>query len=228
MSRFVLASVLAPLLLAGCAGSVTTEEVDGFGPVVAATWVYLDDSDYHYVVLSNVPGYCGKLQAFYEAQEDWLDAVNDLTINDLDEYCEVLEEPSLDLARAGNALIFEGAHYLSFSVREDGDSEPEEEEYEVGGDPAVDGSLRYHENSPYQAVLEDYDPDDDDINCGVDEDDLVTRTDDWYLEDGDLEITAVNDEATVAGRFEGELAEPGGKGEGDISFSFSATFCEID
>lgn len=226
MPRFVLAlAALAPL--AGCAGSIQTDEVDGFGTVASAVWLFNDDSNTHQIVLTNVVGACGKFQAYYEAYDEFEDAAADLGLDDLDDYCEEMEEPSKNLATSADALYHEGAHYLTLTLSDGGDTEPDDEEYEVGDDPGVYGALTYIENSPYAAVLQDYDPDAEDWLCGVDEDDVEQDQDSWALDDGALEVTAVNDEANVSGRFEGELADDGGDDAGNITFSFTATYCEV-
>lgn len=220
--------VLPLFALTGCAGSVALEEVDGFGPVASAVWVYYDDWDAHGILLTNVTDACGKMQAQYEAVEEETDVMLD-HLGEGD-YCEETAEAQIAAARAGDALYHEGAHWLSIELSEDGDSEPDEEEYEVGGDPRVSGLLMYVENSPYAAKVDQFDPESDDaFHCGVDPDDKETDTDSWRLSDGDLEITNVNDEKTVSGRFEGELEESGDGGDsaGDIAFDFTATYCEI-
>ncbi len=225
MSRIGLLSLFA---LTACGGSVSLEEVDGFGGVASAVWLYNDDNDTHRIILTNVAGACGKLQAKYEADDAFADAFADLGPNDLNDYCEVMEEPSMDVARADDALYHEGAHHLTFWVLDGGDTEPDDDEYEVGGDPAVDGNLYYYESSPGRAAQEQYDPEaEDDIFCGVDEDDLELDADSWYLSDGELVIEDVVDEQSVRGTFEGELEQSNGKGAGDILFDFTATYCEI-
>jgi hypothetical protein len=223
MARFALIPLLA---LTACAGSVTVEEIDGFGGVASALWVYDDDANAHTIRLTNVVGGCAKLQAIREAEEEFEDALGDIGFNDLDDYCEIMEEPTKRAAEAGTAAYHEGAHWLTLSV--DGGDEPDDDTYEVDGDPFVAGYIQYFENSPYEAALSDYDPDEEnDALCGIDSDDLEFDTDDWALDDGELEITAVNDEANASGTFEGELVDPEGDNEGDIRFSFTATYCEI-
>jgi hypothetical protein len=223
--RSMLALVLAPLV--GCAGSVTVDEVDGFGMVASAVWFHYDDSDWHQVVLSNVPGLCQKTQALQDAYDEVEDASEDIGTNEMDEYCAILEGPTRDFARAANAISHEGAHYLSFVVSEGGDTEPDDDTYEVGGDPSVSISATYWENSPYAAILADYDPEEDDYDCGLDGDDLEPSTDTWSADEGELDITVVNDEASLRATFEGELIDPDGDDAGDIKGSFTATYCEV-
>lgn len=225
ISRF---ASLALLPLVACGGSVTLEDVDGFGVVASAVWLHEDDTDSHQLVLSNVSGLCERMNAVQEAYDDYEDALEDLGTNDMDEYCAVMEEPTLALARATDAIGHDGAHFLSFTVYQDGDTEPDEETYDVGGDPSVQVSVTYWENSPSASILSDYDADADDTDCGVDADDLEASVDTWTADDGELDITALNDEASLRAVFEGELVDPDGDGAGDIAAQFTATYCEIE
>lgn len=219
---------LLPLLaLTGCAGSVHLEEVDPFGGALSAVWFHWEGSKYDSVVLSTVPNACAKWGAFVETSEELARALKDI---DEDDYCEESREPWMAMARAGDALFHEGVHTLSLGVYEDGSTEPEETTYEVGDNKrALGGTLTYYENSPYSAYLADWDEDEDyEDNCGVDLDDLETRTDRWSLTDGELEIGQVTEQRSASGRLEGELEDHDGDGAGEIAASFTASWCEID
>ncbi|MDP2310889.1 MAG: hypothetical protein Q8P18_33025 [Pseudomonadota bacterium] len=219
---------LLPLLaMSGCAGSVQLEEVDPFGGAASAVWLHWDDSEFDSIVLTNVPGACAKWQAYADTANDLYDAVEDI---DEDDYCEDAMEPSLAAARAADALFHEGAHTLSLAVYEGGSTEPEEDTYEVGGTTrALGGTLIYYENSPYAAVLADWDADDDyEDNCGIDQDDLETETDRWTLSEGELDFGQVTDERSASAYLEGDLDDDDGDDAGEIIAKFTASWCEIE
>ena len=187
--------------------------------------MYDSDYDTHSILLTNIAGACPKLQASRDANDDVADEYLDqLGSND---FCADMEEPAMAAAKAANAIQFEGAHYLTLTVYDRGDTEPDEDTFEVDGDPAVAGSLVYYENSPWKAVIDEYDPDDDGLDCGVDSDDTEVDTDGWVLSDGELEIKSVENEKSVMGNFEGALDDQSGDSSGDIKFGFTATYCEL-
>jgi hypothetical protein len=225
MARFTLLSLS---LLAGCS-SVSLEEVDPFGGVASALWVHFDDADSHQIILSNVAGGCGRLQAAAEAEAAYWEAVESLDVGDLDDYCAELEEPFLAYADAMSKVYYPGAHILTLGVSDGGDTEPDDDTYEVGESPSLSGSMAYVEEDVYAEFIEDYDADGGfGSDCGVDLAKVNGAADYWSLVEGELEITAVNDEKSLSGKLEGELEDDDGDNAGDIRVSVSATYCEVD
>ncbi|MES2643945.1 MAG: hypothetical protein V4850_30935 [Myxococcota bacterium] len=223
-----LACVLPLFALAGCAGSVQLEELAPFGGAASAVWLHWDDSNYDSVVLTNVPNACAKWVAFAETTKDLAQEIDDF---DQDDFCEESHDLTMAVARAGDALFHEGVHTLSLGVYEGGSTEPDEETYEVGDNKrSLSGTLTYYENSPYAAYLADWDVDEDrDDNCGVDYDDLETKTDQWTLDDGELEVGRLMDERSLSARLAGDLKDRDDDDDaGEIRASFTATWCEVD
>ena len=186
---------LALSLLTGCGGSVVVDEADPFGIAMSAIWIEHSDSEYEEIVVSNVVGLCGKMQAVVEVQEDYLDALED-ALEDLDSYCEEMEEPSQELARAMQGLNAVGNKFLRMRpTTEDGDPEVDEDKFEVGDSPGLGGGLSYVLEDQTTSILVDWDPDEDwDDGCGIDEVDDEDLADVWYLDEGsELEITNLTD-----------------------------------
>lgn len=222
MLRFL---ALLPLL-AGCAGSVALKEAEPFGLVASALWLRYEDSEAEGLVLSNVPGACGKYQRFADASEAWQDAAEDVGF-DFDDYCTDMKEPTLELAAAGQALFPPGANYLTLSVFDDGETTPERGTYKVG--KGLSGNVAYYEDTRYGRILENWDEDADfEDGCGLDDDDFEDDVEYLSLDDGELEITGFADERSAAGRLEGDLQDESGDDEGEIAASFTAVYCEID
>ncbi len=224
-----IARSISLLALVGCAGSVSVEDLDPFGGAASAVWFHSSESGQDFLMLSNVGGVCAKTQAYLEIYEEAWNDIADLDLTDSD-YCEQAKEPIFAYARAGDALYHEGAHYLSLGVFDADGSVPEEDTYEVG-DPerALGGSVTYFGESPYANILDKWDVKEDlEDGCGLSASDYDSDNESWTLADGDLEFTRVADERSAAGRLDGELIGDDGGDEGDITASFTASWCELD
>ena len=220
---------LALSLLTGCGGSVVVDEADPFGVAWSALCVDHKDSEYESIVVSNVVGLCGKLQAAAEAYKDYEDAYEDAA-EDPDSYCEEMEEPTQEYYRATQGLNAVGNKALSLGVaNEDGDPEVDEDTFQVGDLPALSGGLSYVLEDITTSVLVDWDPDEDwDDNCGVDEVDFEDMYDFWVLDEGsELEISNLTD-ASFAATLDGDLLDADGDDAGTITGSFSPIYCEVD
>ena len=223
MVRFV----LLVSLLTGCGGSVVVDAADPFGIAWSALWVEHKDSDTETIVVSNVVGLCGKLQAQAEAYKDYEDEFEDA---DFDTYCEDMEEPTKAYARAAAGLNAVGNKFLQMSVvTEDGDPEVDEDTFEVGDLPALGGGLSYVLEDNTASILADWDPDDDaEDNCGVDELDYEDAYDFWYLDSGsELEIANLTD-TSFSATLDGDLLDVDLDDAGSITGSFSPIYCEVD
>ena len=231
MHRFLRILPLIALIAPGCAGSVKVDEIEGFGLVTSALWIHLEDgkAEGHSFILANQSGLCDSLTSYYEAVAEFNDAVEDA---DMDSFCEDMEEPYQDFADASSTINNEGARYVTFSVNDDGESEPNEDSYDVGDDPGVNGGVTYYEGDPTSDLLEDYDPDADLAdNCGMDtEYDAEDYYEAWAFDDGSLEITGVSDEDSVKGDLEVDLitADEDGDDAGTLVAGFTASYCHIE
>ena len=218
--------LLASLLLSGCAASVQADEIDPFGAGASAAWIHWDgDFDYDSIVIANVGGFCDKLLALQEAADEYADEAEDI---DKDDYCEEARAPAQKWARIADSLWHEGTHLIEFSVNEDLDITPDEGTFEVGDlRSGLSGGVTYYQDSPYESYLKDWDPDDDyEDNCGVDTDD--GDTDHWNFVDGQVEFDKVEDEQVATGELEVDLNEDDGDDAGELTASFTASWCEIE
>ena len=81
--------------------------------------------------------------------------------------------------------------------------------------------------NPSGAASLSWDPDDDyEDNCGVDTDD--GDTDHWNFVDGQVEFDKVEDEQVATGKLEVDLNEDDGDDAGELTASFTASWCEIE
>lgn len=225
MYRF--ARLLPVLALFGCS-TVSAEDIDGFGIVWSSLWVHIDADDYesHSVMLTNVPGACGLIQDYWDASKELTEELEDL--DDYDDYCEDMQEYYENAATAADALYHEGSNFVSITVYDDEyDTEPSDEKYEVGdSDAGLSAGITFYTESPYASILDDWDEDEDyEEGCGVDSED--DYADYWALEDGEFDIAAVNDEASLSGQLEGDLIDDDGDDAGEINVGVSATWCDI-
>ncbi len=234
MSHFIRLLPVLALLAPGCAGSVKVDEIESFGLVTSAIWIHLETDDFesHSIVLSNQSGLCTSLESYYSAYQEFEDAVEEASEN-IDDFCEEMEEPYADYADASSTVNSDGARYLNIAVNNDGESEPEEEEYEVGDDPGFGGGITYYTGDLLSDQLEDFDPDGDAAdNCGVDPEDFDAEDyyEAWFFDDGDLAISSVSDEDSVKGEFTVDLvtADEDEDDAGTATGKFSATYCHIE
>lgn len=220
---------LALSLLTGCGGSVVVDEADPFGAAWSAVWVDHKDSEYESIVVSNVVGLCGKLQAQAEAYKDYEDEFEN-ALEDIDNFCEDMEEPTKTYARASAGLNAVGNKFLTMGVAtEDGDPEVDEDTFQVGDLPGLSGGLTYVLEDNTASLLADWDPDDDaDDNCGADELDYEDAYDFWVLDEGsELEINNLTD-SSFSATLDGDLLDVDGDDAGSITGSFSPIYCEVD
>jgi len=125
---------------------------------------------------------------------------------------------------ATEALYFDGANYSSGGPTDDID----DGDYELGKDAywSVFGYTDDMDNS----YLDDFDADEKiSEGCGMDTEDTSEEIDgdSWSVEDGELVIDSVNDEANVSGSVEGEMIQKGDE-EGAFKATFNAAYCEIE
>lgn len=214
---------LLPILsLFGCPASVTAEGMDdGFGAAWSAVWFNYDmkQGDAEGITLSNVMGLCAKQQAYWESFEAYMDAYEDA-----DDDCAEIEQPMRDFVAASEGLYFDGANYSSGGPTDDMD----DGDYELGKDAywSVFGYTEDMDNS----YLDDFDADEKiSEGCGMDTEDQDQEIDgdSWSVEDGELVIDSVNDEASVSGSVEGEMVQKGDE-EGAYKATFTATYCEVE
>jgi hypothetical protein len=210
-------------LLTACSGTVSLSEVDPFGSVTA-TWVHRESGDQ--ILLSNVSDTCSKL-ADYDSAVGRLQRFSGSITTPGADYCTEAKEITFAWAEAAGALYYDGARHLTLSVDDEGRSEPDDDTYEVEGDPSLAGYLVYYEASRWEAILEEWDEtaaySDEDM-CGVDMDE---RFDTWLLSEGSLELTSVTD-AAASGTLAGELTHVDGDDAGEIQATFTAHHCEIE
>ncbi|MBM4392311.1 MAG: hypothetical protein FJ090_14415 [Deltaproteobacteria bacterium] len=214
---------LLPILsLFGCPASVTAEGMDdGFGMGWSAVWFHLEmkQGDAEGITLSNVMGLCAKQQAYWESFEAYTDAYEDA-----DDDCAEIEQPLRDFVAAAEALTFDGANYSSGGPIDDMD----DGDYDLGEDAYW--SVFGYTDDMDTSYLDDFDADDKiSEGCGMDADDMNEEIDGdaWAVEDGELVIDSVNDEANVSGSVEGEMME-GKDEEGAFKATFNAAYCEIE
>ncbi len=243
MARKHIGALALLVFASGCRGSVKLDEVDGFGTVWSSVWFMTeyDDYDAHGITLSNVMGVCGKQQKINEEYEDILDNIEELQEDtdfaDSEEVCEYYLSSALNYAELYDPMYPKGASYLSIGLSDDeGESEPDEEEYEMGEEFSFGLGISYYpEGNPYRIqadILGSLDCDDDDWVEDY-EDEMEDYYDDnedsyWYAEDGSVEITTVNDERSVKGTYEVDLLDFEGDDAGEATGSFSAKFCELE
>lgn len=212
------------VFLLGCPASVTAEGMDdGFGPGWSAVWFHYNSGKFETegITLSNVAGLCEKQTKAYEALEAFYDKAEDL---DADDECSEIEAETRDFYGSWEALYFEGANYASGGPT--GEDGMEDGDFELGED-AYFGVISYT-NSPFEGVLEDFDPDEEvGEGCGLDDNDAELEADEWSVQDGELVLDTVSDEANLSGSVEGEMVQKGDD-EGAFSATFTAAYCEID
>ena len=210
------------VFLLGCPASVTAEGMDdGFGLGWSAVWFKYSSGEFDSegITLSNVAGLCEKQTAAYEALEAFYDKLEDV---DADDACSEIESETREFYGSWEALYFEGANYASGGPTD----EMDDGDYELGDD-AYFGVISYT-NSPFEGVLDDFDPDEEiGEGCGIDDEEAEIEAEEWSIQDGELVIDTVNDEANVSGSVEGEMVQKGDE-EGAFTASFTAAYCEIE
>ncbi len=215
------------------AGEVRLDELDSFGTVRSSVWFHDEDADVDSLVLANVPDLCGKQQAYEEAVSDYFAFAEDA---DDDDFCEDGYPYIVAIAEVARGIWSEGAHFVRLSVTKDESLEIEDDgEYEwealdagetVGDDAAFDGVVQYWEGDPWEEFRSDWDEDGDRADdCGAA---LDVDFDSWRLDDGTLDITALQDEGALEATLTGELEDGDGDDAGEITASFTATWCEIE
>jgi hypothetical protein len=222
---------LLPLLLiaaVGCAGSVRidSDEVDSFGPGTSAAYVVLDlDGDtYHFFLLANRVGICGKLDTAYQeafaATQDWDGSLED---GDCDDYTAAL-------ADAWDPVLSGSAHFLAISLNNGFDfsldeiTEPDEDTYDIGqGEASLLVSYYPSGESPYREVADRED------GCDLDDalDDGRDAITSYSGTDGDI-VLEEGSNGSWRLDFEVEIDDEDGDSAGDLSGGFGAAPCDIE
>ena len=231
MRTLLLATLIAlPLLTCACAGSVSTDgDVDSFGPGTSSAYVQLDlDGDrFHFFLLSNKGGLCGKLESAYERAILAIDDFDDVTDDDeCDDYVAALAE-------AWDPVVSGGANF-AYAIRWDDDplaflegfdelTEPREGTHDVDDGEATLDLAYFPSDSPYQTAAE--------RQAGCDLDDVLDDADDSVVsliaDNGTLELEE-SDSGAWRVEFEADMDDEGGGSAGSISGGFGASECVID
>ncbi|MDP2315740.1 MAG: hypothetical protein Q8P41_22775 [Pseudomonadota bacterium] len=222
-------SLVALPLLVGCGGTMTIEGLDAFGTMWSAMWIHYDSGSFEYdaLELTNLSDGCEKLTAYYDAAEAAIEATDGLPSEG---WCIAAHGPYEAWAKAGDALVHDGAHYVDLSLFHGAETAPVEATFGVDNSAhLLSGVVTYMESSPYETFLADWDTSASyEESCGIDEASLEGRADVVNLSAGSLELANVEDEAFAAGRLDGELSGSNRELVGTIEATFRATWCEVD
>ena len=219
--------ILFTLLLPACPGSVEVEGEDAFGPVASAIWLDIefrpgvDGSERLELLLSNNPGLCGLIQGnLSQAHAFWSSSAG-AGGTTCPEYNALLGS-----SRAAQQRIHpEGSKSISLGSWENSGLEL--------GEGHGDAQLIHH--SADSAGWGDWRPNpegDPEADCEPWLGEEGEPAPSWYF-DGSLEITAVDENLTRTGRFDGERAAPLGYGDdepvepGTLTVQFEARRCEV-
>jgi len=223
------AALLSLFLLSGCPGSIALSDLAGFGAVGSAVWLDIESKDgdqVHYLVLTNVGGYCGKVSSVADDVNGILaDYASDLISNPFDA-CGRGDDVYEELTPLVDNLYVEDAKFLFIALGDGGPyAEPDTNTYEPGEDPSFSFSMYYLDGAPFATAADDWNS----TLCGAD---IIGEVDrDWQRwDDGapaELELE-VNKNKTAVGTLIADIEKPNGDTEGDIEAKFSAPRCEIE
>lgn len=212
MSRYMaLASLMA---LVGC-NAVRTDEVDRFGLVWSAYRVHWKHYESERLTLTNVTGYCRKLQRMEERKQAVFDEQDD------DADCGDLEEAKIAYYEAGHDIFHEGTRILEVDVADEFD----DDDYDFDKDWIV-GELTYYDSDEFLTAIEDFDARGDiEDDCDVDFD---WDADFYDVDEGELNVNRLADEGVMSGDFSLELTDDDGDDAGEVQGRFRASYCEVD
>lgn len=223
--------LLAALALAACSspGSVEVQgDAPTFGAMRSADWVRLDvfdeDEPSSLLMLSTVDDACGKLDAFWAAYVDYMDAAESASP---DTWCADMEAPVKAFAGAAAEVWSDGSNTASFSLY-GADGESLEGSYPSGGEPmGFEGQFAFGQVDGYSAWLEEWDPaGSPDENCGATGSPAPDAESVWAVTGGALDITRYDEGTAVEGTLDATLGDEAG-GEAEVTASFQAGWCDI-
>jgi hypothetical protein len=218
--------VAFPLLLAACAGSVTVDgEVDAFGPGTSGAYVELDlDGDvFHFFLLANQGGLCGKIQRGYELAAEATADFDDASDNDqCNAYLAGLEAAWDPLVRGEAHFAY--THVTGGNILGGYDewTEPSTGNWDLT-EESIFHLVYFPQTSPYEEAVDRGDGCD--FNDVVDDGQRAIET--LLANDGTLELEEGDNDAWRID-FEADMDDEDGDFVGEVAGGFNAPLCEVD
>jgi hypothetical protein len=250
------AGVLALLLLSGCPGKVTFDELEKFGSGQSAIWVEMETKTAygsytsHYLVLANKPGLCKTMQTALQQGADMSDeAWSSLYDGNGEDFCDAYGDYVSFMAAELDKFIGPGANNLTMSLAKgnlvdgwvdyDWGIEPEDGTYSLYDwdvdEPGLvfDASVTYHHANAYQ-IMADSMLDEFDYWYGcwdyyASYDDMDDASEMYWTDGGrgEAQIT-LKGANKVRVVFNAALVGEDGDDAGTMDGSFTATYCPVE